>query len=266
MSPPEAFAELLERLAAQQGQPASVDEEELAEWPGEAVHAMKAQRIIVRTEPAKSAICSGCEWQCTMEVHVLPGGDRQSSSLFILCDKPPDMNRVAVPAARIRQWPCTLDVMRGFVAHSLGLRLSNSKPETAGLWEVGIAQGDKRRQMLCLRANRQIELVAGGSALPLPEFVRWEAGRFLLESSGVRQLVDTSNSVDSRYTPSVAGSEARKRKTQEMHAGWRQAFRELKAERPGRPDVWYAKQSANSGVGQGCTVDTVRKNMKGRQN
>jgi hypothetical protein len=265
MRPPEALADLLERLAARQGQPVNVNEEELAEWPVEVVHAMKAQKILVRTEPAKSAVCSGCEWQCTMEVHILPGRDRQSSSFFILCDKPPDMNRVAVPVARIRQWRCTLDTMRSFVAHNLGLQLSNSRAETTGLLEVGIEQGDKRRQMLCLSANREVNLVAGGSALPLVELVRWDAGRFLLDSSGVRQLLDSSNTGDSRYTPSVVGRDARKRETQERHWGWKEAYRTMKAERPGKTDGWYAKQIANSEAGQDCAPETIRKNMKGKQ-
>ncbi len=71
MTPIDAVLELLGRVGASQGNPVLINEEELLQWPGAAVKAMKSQKIIVKARPATSAICPGCEENCVMPVHTL---------------------------------------------------------------------------------------------------------------------------------------------------------------------------------------------------
>ena len=62
--------------------------------------------------------------------------------------------------------------------------------------------GKKRSQMLCLRANGTLELVAGNNAVPLAEVVRYGTEGYSVDGEAIRQLVDAATTGDSRYTPS----------------------------------------------------------------
>ena len=48
MTPLAVFVELVERLGARGGNAVLISEAELGQWPSEAIHALKAQRIIVK--------------------------------------------------------------------------------------------------------------------------------------------------------------------------------------------------------------------------
>ena len=152
MTPQAALIELLGRVGASQGAAVLVNDDELSQWPSAAVAAMKSQRLIAKARPASSAICLGCERDCVMPVHTLPAKAGAPAS-FIVCDKRSDINRVPVPTERLLQWQCSADLVCGFVAASLGLRRSDKQTASADQWEVGIATGNKRSQMLCLQVN-----------------------------------------------------------------------------------------------------------------
>jgi hypothetical protein len=176
MTPLDAIHELLARLGASNGAAVLVNEEELSRWPAAAVRAMKSQKLLLKARPAASVVCPGCEQECVMPVHTLPAGPRGPSS-FVVCDKRDDINRVAVVAERLTQWRCDTNALSGFAARSLGLRHIEKPSASTELWEIGIAAGDKRKQMLCLKANGELSLVAGSNAVPLSEFIgyrKWE--------------------------------------------------------------------------------------------
>ena len=129
MKPVDVLIELLDRVGANQGAAILVNDDELRQWPSEAVKAMKSQKLVARARPAASAICPGCEQQCVMPVHTLPAAARSAAS-FIVCDKRSDINRVPVSASRLIQWQCNADLVCGFIAASLGLRRSGSQTAT----------------------------------------------------------------------------------------------------------------------------------------
>ena len=137
-----------------------------------------------------------------------------------------------VPAERLRQWRCGAEAVGAFVAQSLGLRSDSQRKTDAGLWELGLVAGKKRSQMVCLRANEALELVAGQNAVPLAELVRFGAEGYSVDSEAIRQLVDAATTGDSRYTPSNARREARKLETQALHESWRKEYRALKTAPP----------------------------------
>ena len=224
MTPLGALLGLLERVEANRGAAALVSEEELSQWPAEAVRELKAQKLLVKASPAKSVVCPGCEQECTMPVDTVSAGTGKAAS-FVVCDKRDDINRVEVPAERLRQWRCGAEAMGAFVAQSLGLRPDSQRKADAGLWELGLVAGKKRSQMVCLRANEALELVAGQNAVPLAELVRFGAEGYSVDCEAIRQLVDTATTGDSRYTPSNARREARKLDTQAMYESWQKAYR-----------------------------------------
>lgn len=257
----DALLELLGRVGACQDAAVLVNDEELLQWPRASVKAMKSQRLIVKACPASSAICPGCESNCVMPVHTLPATTGKPS-LFIVCDKRSDINRVQVLPGKITQWQSNADLVCGFVASSLGLRNRGRITDSADRWEIGVVCGDKRSQMLCLEASGTLSLVVGNSKVPLAEFIEYRDGAYLLDSSLIRQLVDSATTADNRYTPNNARREARKLDTQAMYESWRKEYRALRREKPGMSDVWYSQKIAKMDIVHGRDAETVRKQMK----
>lgn len=261
MTPLEALLELLERAGAGDGAGTLVSEAELNEWPAEAVRRLKLQKLLMKAGPAASVVCPGCERQCAMEVHTVPGGTGKAA-LFVVCDKRDDINRVPISAGRLRQWRCGVEAVGAFVAHGLGMRPESQRKAGDGLWELGLATGKRRSQKVCLKANDELELVVGQNAVRLNELVRFGVDGYSVDTEAIRQLADATTTGDSRYTPSNARNEARKLETQALHESWCKAYRALKKRRPEMSDVWYARQIANLNVANGRSADTIRKHMK----
>ena len=261
MTPIDALVELLGRVGARKGAAVLVDDEELNQWPAAAVKAMKSQKLIVKARPASSAICPGCEQECVMPVHSPPAKARAKAS-FIVCDKRSDINRISVSAKRLTQWQCNADLVCGFVAARLGLRPSDRQMASADLWEIGIATGNKRSQMLCLQVNGVLTLVVGSNKVPFAELMDFHDGQYLLDGAIICRMVDAANTADPRYTPSDVKREDRKLKTRIMHESWQKKYRELKRSKPGKTDSWYAKQIAMMDIAHNRDAETIRKNMK----
>lgn len=257
----DALIELLDRVGANRGAAVLVNNDELHQWPSEAVKAMQSQRLLAKARPAASAICPGCEEQCVMMVHTVPTAGR-SAAPFIVCDKRHDINRVPVSAGRLIQWQCNAELVCGFIAASLGLRRSDWHVSKTDMWEIGVGTGDKRSQMLCLEADGGLTLVVGDNKVPLAELITFCDGRYSLDAAMIRRMVDAATTADHRYTPSQVKREARKLATQEMYASWQKEYRELKRSKPGRTDSWYAQQIAEMDIGQNRDSETIRKNMK----
>ncbi|PSH02861.1 MAG: hypothetical protein CXZ00_15175 [Acidobacteria bacterium] len=194
MTPQTAIMELLNRMGASNGAAVLVSEEELSHWPATAVKAMKTQKLIVKARHAASAVCPGCERECVMPVHTLPAGPRGSAS-FIVCDKRSDINRVMVAAERMTQWRCDMDAICEFVVQCLELRRSDKPSTSSDLWEIGIAAGDKRTQMLCLKADGELALVAGNNSVPLSEFIEYRNDRYSLDQAMIRLTNESSASI-----------------------------------------------------------------------
>lgn len=222
---------------------------------------MKTQRLIVKTRPASSAICPGCESNCIMSVHTRPATTGKPSS-FIVCDKRSDINRVPVPPGRIVQWQSNADLVCAFVASSLGLRGPQKKTDSAARREIGIVCDGKRSQMLCLETSDTLTLVVGNGRVPLAEFIEYHDGIYSIDALPIRRLADAATTADDRYTPSKARIEARKLDTQAMYDSWRKAYREWLRKRPGMSDVWYAQQIAKMDIARNRDAETIRKRMK----
>ena len=261
MTPLDVIIELSNRITANRGAAVLISEEELSQWPAEAVQAMKEQKLITKARPGTSAVCSGCERECVMLVNTLPG-EKGASASFIVCDKRNDINRVSVPPEQLTQWQCNTELLSGFIATSLGMRHSNRQTTRADLLEIGIASGKNHHQMLCLKADIVLTLIAGDKKIPLTEAIEFEKGRYFLDTEMICNLVDSAKTADDRYTPSNARREARKLETQAMYESWQKTYRNLKKTRPEMSDVWYSQQIEKMDIAQGRNSETIRKNMK----
>lgn len=256
-----ALIELIARVGARNGAAVLVSTEELSHWPAAAVAAMKSQKLLVKARPAVSVVCPGCERECVMPVQTVPAGQRGPAS-FIVCDKRNDINRVPVSATRLTQWRCDADAVCGFVARSLGLRRSGQPPADSGLLNIGMATGDRRSQMLCLRADSDLALVVGNNAIPLAELVGFRDGEYSIDRIIIRRLVDSTATADPRYTPSNAKRETRKLGTQAMYESWRKEYRTLKRKNPKKSDTWCSLQIEKKQLAQDRDAETIRKHMK----
>ena len=261
MTPQSAAIELLERLATLRGDPLLISAHEMAEWPVDAIAALKVQKLISKAPAGSSAVCPGCEEQCVMSVHTIPAPAGKSSG-FVVCDKRDDINRVAVSIDRLLRWRCSVEAVCGFVADCLNLRQSSARADAVDLRQIGIVTGKKRSQMLCLRVGSRLDLVAGRTALPLDDLISFDNGVYRLNSIAITQIVDASDITDTRYTPSATRREARKLETQARYKKWQRAYRSLTKTRPDMSDTWYAKQIAKSAEGDGKDSGTIRKHIR----
>ena len=139
----EALLELLARVGASNGAVALVSEAELSEWPADAVRQLKAQKLLAKASPAVSVVCPGCEQECTMPVHTVFGRAGKAAS-FVVCDKRDDINRVVVPAERLRQWRCDAAAIADLIqatalvldAGKSGCSREPSTPATSYCWPM----------------------------------------------------------------------------------------------------------------------------------
>lgn len=260
MTPEAALIELLGRIGARLGESVTVSTEELNQWPTAAIFALKSQGLLLKARPVKSVVCPGCEQECSMPVHTVTRANAAAAS-FVVCDKRSDINRVAVPAARLTQWRCDVKAVCGFVAACLGLQQTTVQPSEDGLLPIGMARGNKRTHMLCLRVQGHLALVVGADAMPLADVIGFENGSFTLDQPVIRQMVDAATTADPRHTPSTAKREAGKLDTQARYASWQKAYKALRKKRPNESDVWYSQQIAKTPIAQGRHASTIKKNM-----
>lgn len=260
MTPPEVLIELLDRFAALQGDRVLISEAELTDWPAAAVAALKTQRLITKSRPSSSAVCPGCERECVMPVHCLTDAAHPMET-FIVCDKRSDINRVMVDSKRLTQWQCNADAICRFVAEFLKLRRSDQASEQANRWNIGVATGSKRSQMLCVQIDEFCMLAAGGNALPLADLVKFQDDVYSLNDEMIGKMVDAADTADNRYTSSNAKQEARKLDRQAMYKNWQKEYKKLIKSKPNQSDIWYSQQIAKMEIAKGRDAETIRKHM-----
>ena len=261
MTPEAALIELLGRVGARLGESVTVSTEELSQWPTEAVAALKSQGLLLKARPAKSVVCPGCEQECSMPVHTVTRPNATVATSFVVCDKRSDINRVPIPGARLALWRCDAQAVCGFVASSLDLKPSTVQATESGLLPIGIARGNKRTQMLCLRVHGHLALVVGTNAMPLADVSGIENGGFTLDHAVLHQMVDAATTADPRHTPNTTKRDARKIDTQTRYASWQKAYKALRKKRPNESDVWYSQQIAKTPIAQGRDASTIKKHM-----
>ena len=189
MTPEDAFTELLNRVAALHGATALINADELAQWPGEAVTAMKTQQLITRARPANSAVCPGCERECVMPVHVLTDKAREPAA-FIVCDKRDDINRVPVPVAQLEQWQASGDSVADLLAGLLGLQRPNMGSSSASRWEIGILKGTKHSSHLALVVDGTLTLSLANHSIPLAQVLSLDGHGLKVDEHALLRALD----------------------------------------------------------------------------
>lgn len=188
--PQGALIELLGRVGASQGATVLINDDELSLWPGVAVAAMKAQRLLAKARPASSAICPGCERDCVMPVHVLSAEGNQPARAFISCDSRDDVSRVPVPISKLEQWQTTGELIADLLARLLGLTRTTSQAVDGEQWHIGVLRGNEHRSPVTLLAGDCLNLSLAGHVIPLVDVLTIEENAITLDKSELIRLVD----------------------------------------------------------------------------
>ncbi len=189
MTPQDALIELLGRVGANGGNAVQVTAAELTGWPAEAVQAMWDLGLLVKARPASSVVCPGCEQQCVMPVHTIPGGER-GPAVFVVCDKRDDINRVAIELNYLEQWQASAESVADLLANLLSLRRPGGGVSHTGRWDVGLFKGVKHSAHLVLTANCKLELTLAGHSMALVDFLDLVDGEFKVDKRALTRRVD----------------------------------------------------------------------------
>jgi hypothetical protein len=185
----DALANLLARIGAANGAPVLIDDSELERWPADIVVNMKAKGLLASTRPASSVVCPGCERQCTMPVHAVSPSPIEVKA-FVVCDKRSDINRVNIPAERLRQWRTDGEAVANLIAELLGLRSPEAASST-GRWDLGVFKGIANRSYLVLHSVGELTLSLAGHSVAVADVLERRCGQFVVDRRTLLRLVDT---------------------------------------------------------------------------
>lgn len=205
---------LLARLGASQGAPVFISAGELMGWPAATLTLLKAKGLLVKKRPAVSTVCSGCERECVMPVHVV--ADQSSGPVaFIVCDKRSDINRVAIPLGNLEQWQATIDAVAGLLATLLDLRRPLHHSPEGGPWQLGLLRGAKQSGHVKLLANGELTVAVGGHFLALSDVLELRRNQFIVDR---RRLLRAVNNPVAGNADIEAASDRQKRIRQRVQA------------------------------------------------
>ncbi len=184
------LAELLARLAVAASRIVEVPGDELAGWPQDDVAALKLHAVLVPGKPAESAVCPGCERACVMPVQALPRAGR-AASLFIVCDKPVDINRVAVAPDALERWRLTAPGLADALSRLLGNDGAGPFDAVAQRFRLGVAKGRKGKAELHLRVGAgTAHLVVSGHEIDLSLVLAVHQQHLVLDLRWLARCVD----------------------------------------------------------------------------
>ncbi|MEX0963779.1 MAG: hypothetical protein WDZ52_07040 [Pseudohongiellaceae bacterium] len=189
MTPQLTLIELLDRLAALQGNTVTINTDELSQWPTEIVEELKTHNLIRITRPATSVVCTECEEECERPVHTITDSP-SDPALFVVCEKRDDINRIPVPINRVEQWQTSCTLLADFLSGLLGLHRPVTDSVSDSRWEIGMLKGKKYSSHMVLLAGDCLALTFAGHSIPLSDVLTFENNQILIDKRTLTRLVD----------------------------------------------------------------------------
>jgi len=190
MTPQAVLVELLNRIAAQNGDAVLIGATELAQWPLAATNTLKTTQLLTAASPARSAVCPGCEQECTMPVEVLPASGARLAQAFIVCDKRSDVNRVALALDSLPQWQISGEATAEFLRGHLEIPGAVTRATAHGIWRIGVFRGGKQAAHLELNCVARLQLSLAGHTFPLDEILRMDADKLVVDRPRLVRAAD----------------------------------------------------------------------------
>ena len=196
LSPTAVLPEVLARIGGRRGAPVHISDDELQRWPPIAVAALKSAGLLKPASPATNAVCSGCERGCFMPVEVLasnPAYPLDLPTAFLVCDKRPDINRVAVPINQLVQWRTGGQLLGDTLAQMLDLQRGAVATNAGQHWSIGVVQGLQHRAPLVLHAGalEGPQLALAGHVVLVAEVLTFKKSALALDVAALVRLVDS---------------------------------------------------------------------------
>ena len=185
MIPNAALSELLGRVNAQSGATVYVTNYELSTWSDDLVAAMKITGLITKATPATSTLCTGCEHECIMPVHIL-----SDKAAFVICDKRHDINRVLIPVNRLERWQTSGASIANLLARLFDLPLYDIHQSHHTQWTIGLLKSTKHASYLTLIFERTLMLSLAGYKVELTDVLIFDDGKITIDRHRLMRLVD----------------------------------------------------------------------------
>ena len=253
MNPTDLLTEVLNRIAQTHNATAIFTTQELNQYPQAAISALKSQKLLTQATPSVDAQCPGCEEQCTRPVHKHTHPVTGQLSLFVVCDLRTDTHYVPINSDQLTQWVCSANSVCAFIAKGLAIRFNRKKANTSKLLEIGYLSKDQKGQILKLKAENELHLMAGDRQIPLADAIDYDGAAFFLDPNSIYPLINSKP---------VTKHDINNLKTQEMYKTWQKEYKKLQRKHPNLPDTEIARRIAKMDIAKDRSERTIRGNMK----
>jgi hypothetical protein len=233
MNPEDVLPVILERLGATGGAAILISSQELAQWPAGAVLALKSDGLLVKSSPASSVVCPGCEEECVMPVCVVSFPTDRTA--FIACDRRSDVSRVPVSFDRLEHWQASGPLVADLLARLLKLRRPGAVERSDGArWEIGLFKGRERSGHLVLTsAGGSLKLTLAGHSVALGDVLFLEGHGFEVDQRALTRLVDQPIAGGGDQESAAQRRERLQKRVDDERAKGNRAFNKTVAEEEG---------------------------------
>ena len=189
MTPQAALAEWLNRLGAMGGTPLLTSSDELSRWPETFVAVLKTKGMLVKTMPAPSVDCPGCERACNRPVET-PTDSLGVVWPFVMCDLRSDTGRVPVSVAMVERWKSSIESLAQALAKLLDAPLASVVDISGSVWSLGSVRGKALRGRVELNLDDALELRVSGRRVQLADVLSFDGANLTLEVSTLEGMAD----------------------------------------------------------------------------
>jgi len=236
--------------------------DEISSWPDGVFDQLFNNALLKTTLPANFINCSECEECCRKEISRIESINNLPARAFIICDQRDDVGRIIIDFEHFRQWKLDGNSLSQKLSKLLGFTKPPSKERGLNKWILGVLEGKKHKAQISLIIDNGVSLHISSHVVPLTEILSFEDNNLTIDKDEIYRLIDKPIDKENVYKPSTIRNEARKLKTQEQWKLWQKEYRKQKKDKPGMTDDFYSKQIAKSDVGNGRSIETIRKHMK----
>jgi len=184
------LCELLKRISARHGKSTFVTTDELNQWPVNEVALLKEHKLLRKSRPATSVVCTECEEECLRPVHCEPE-PRGESRLFLVCEKQSDVNRIEIPTSRLEQWSVSGEFLADLVSELLELRKQNTNQRSTDQWEIGLLKGKRHSAHIVLTVTEAVNLSLAGHTIALADVLSLEGAQITIDKKILVRSVDS---------------------------------------------------------------------------
>ena len=233
--------------------------EEVCGWPDGTIAPLIGAGLLEDAEPSDTITCRGCEERCLQPVAFLDASDGRQQVAISECHLFATMGPFEHPADTLRRWKCHREMIARFVGRQLGLRLKDRDERWRRVRYATLQVGDIHRAV-SLDFSGTLQLLVGGSAIPLIEVMDWEETGISLDKDAVNAIAAQSNDLHSgnkRTQPSTSVQDDNKLWTQIRNRRLQQRLEKLAGEHPKRSKEVLVKRIEKSGEFPGMNWQTI---------